>query len=106
MKTGISAIMQQAQAMREKVEITKKELGEIEVTGQSGAGLVTIVMTCHYEVVKVNIDPSLLSSDIEILEDLIAAAFRDTAKKVETRTEEKMGGLAASINLSDLKSLF
>ena len=98
--------MQQAQAMRERVEITKKELGEIEVTGQSGAGLVTIAMTCHHEVVKVNIDPSLLSSDIEILEDLIAAAFRDTAKKVETRTEEKMGGLAASINLSDLKSLF
>jgi DNA-binding YbaB/EbfC family protein len=69
------------------------------VEGQSGAGLVKIVMTCKHDVKRVEIDPSLVGDDKEMLEDLVAAAFNDAARKVEAAVAEKMGGMTAGLGL-------
>lgn len=91
--------MKQAQAMQENMKKAQDELAEIEVEGQSGGGLVSITMSCRHDVRRVKIDPELASDDIDVLEDLIAAAFNDALNKVEATTQEKMGGLTAGLNL-------
>lgn len=92
-------MMKQAQAMQENMQKAQDELATIEVEGQSGGGLVRINMTCRHDVRRVTIDPELVGDDVDVLEDLIAAAFNDALKKVETTTQEKMGGLTAGLNL-------
>ncbi len=99
MKGGLGNIMKQAQAMQDNMKKAQEELATIEVEGQSGGGLVRISMTCRHDVRRVNIDPELVGDDVEVLEDLIAAAFNDALKKVETTTQDKMGGLTAGMNL-------
>jgi DNA-binding YbaB/EbfC family protein len=99
MKDGLSNIMKQAQAMQENMKKAQDELAEIEVEGQSGGGLVSIIMSCRHDVRRVKIDPELAGDDIDVLEDLIAAAFNDALNKVEAATQEKMGGLTAGLNL-------
>jgi hypothetical protein len=99
MKGGLGNIMKQAQAMQENMKKAQDELAEIEVEGQSGGGLVSIIMSCRHDVRRVKIDPELAGDDIDVLEDLIAAAFNDALNKVEAATQEKMGGLTAGLNL-------
>ena len=106
MKGGLGNIMKQAQAMQENMQKAQEELANIEVTGQSGAGLVEITLTCRYDVRKINIDPELMNDDKEVLEDLIAAAFNDGVRKVESTTQEKMGGLTSGMNIPGLKLPF
>ncbi len=93
MKGGLANMMKQAQQMQENMKRMQEELGNVEVEGQAGAGLVKIVMTCHHAVKRVSIDPSLMNDDREMLEDLIAAAINDTNRRVEAAIQEKMGGL-------------
>ena len=97
MKGGLGNIMKQAQAMQKNMQKAQQELAEIEVVGSSGGGLVTLTMTCRYDVRKVSIDPELFSDDKEIVEDLIAAAMNDAVKKVEETTQEKMSGIAGGL---------
>jgi DNA-binding YbaB/EbfC family protein len=85
--------MKQAQQMQDNVKKAQDELARTEVEGQSGAGLVKIVMTCRYDVKRVTIDPSLFTEDREMLEDLIAAAFNDGVRRVESTTQEKMASV-------------
>ena len=99
MKGGLGNMMKQAQAMQENMKKAQDELAEIEVEGQSGGGLVSIIMSCRHDVRRVKIDPELAGDDIDVLEDLIAAAFNDALNKVEAATQEKMGGLTAGLNL-------
>ena len=106
MKGGLGGIMKQAQAMQENMQKAQEELASIEVVGQSGAGMVEVVMTCRHDVRKVNIDAALMSDDKEVLEDLIAAAFNDAVRKVEATSQEKMGGLTAGLNIPGLKLPF
>ena len=75
------------------------ELALIEVEGQSGAGLVKVVMTCKHDVKRVTIDPSLLAEDKDMLEDLVAAAINDAVRRAETLSTEKMGKLTAGLPL-------
>jgi len=75
------------------------ELATVEVEGQSGAGLVKVVMTCRHEVKRVTIDPSLLSDDKDMLEDLITAAVNDAVRKAEVTTQEKMSSITAGMPL-------
>jgi hypothetical protein len=77
----------------------QEELGTVEVEGQSGAGMVKVVMTCKHEVKRVVIDPSLVGDDREMLEDLVAAAFNDAARRVEQTVTEKMSGFTAGLGL-------
>ncbi len=106
MKGGIGKIMQQAQQMQETMRKAQEELANIEVTGSSGGGLVTVVMTCRHDVRKVEIDPSLIEDDKEMIEDLIAAAVNDAVRKVEKASQEKMAGLTAGLNIPGLNLPF
>ncbi|MBY0577957.1 MAG: YbaB/EbfC family nucleoid-associated protein [Burkholderiales bacterium] len=93
MKGGLANMMKQAQQMQEKMKAMQEELGNVEVEGQSGAGLVKVVMTCHHAVKRVSIDPSLMTDDRDMLEDLVAAAINDANRRVDVAIQEKMGGL-------------
>jgi DNA-binding YbaB/EbfC family protein len=75
------------------------QLAQIEVEGQSGAGMVKVTMTCKNDVKRVSIDPSLLGEDRDMLEDLVAAAFNDAVRKAEATTQEKMAGISAGLPL-------
>jgi len=98
MKGNIGQMMKQAQMMQENMRRMQEQLGTIEVEGQSGSGAVKVVMTCKHEMRRVSIDPSL-TSDREMLEDLLVAAFNDAARKVEQTVNEKMGSLTAGMGL-------
>jgi len=97
MKGQLAGLMKQAQAMQDNLKKAQDELAHIEVEGQSGAGLVKVVMTCKNEVRRVTIDPSLLTDDKDMLEDLVAAAFNDAARRAEATSAEKMGKLTAGM---------
>lgn len=98
-KGGIGNLMKQAQAMQENLKKAQAKIAEMEVEGQSGAGLVKVVMTGKHDVRRVSIDASLLSDDKEMLEDLIAAAVNDAVRKVESGTQEMMAGVTAGMPL-------
>lgn len=97
MKGGLGNLMKQAQQMQENMKRAQEELGNIEVEGQSGAGLVKVVMTCRHDVRRVMIDDSLVGEDKDMLEDLVAAAVNDAVRKVESTTQEKMGTAMAGM---------
>ena len=99
MKGQLAGLMKQAQAMQDNLKKAQDELASIEVEGQSGAGLVKIVMTCKNDVKRVTIDPSLLTDDKDMLEDLVAAAFNDAVRRAEATSQEKMGKLTAGMPL-------
>ncbi|MCD6027631.1 MAG: nucleoid-associated protein [Solimicrobium sp.] len=99
MKSPFAGILKQAQAMQENMKKAQDQLALVEVEGQSGAGLVKIRMTCNDVVKRVTIDPSLLSDDKDMLEDLVAAAFNDAIRKAKDTSQEKMAGLTAGLPL-------
>lgn len=99
MKGGIGNIMKQAQQMQADMQKAQEEIAKMEVTGESGAGLVKITMTGRHDVKKVTIDPTVMGDDKDMLEDLIAAAVNDANRRVENMTQEKMSGLTAGMNL-------
>ncbi|MFC3852853.1 YbaB/EbfC family nucleoid-associated protein [Salinispirillum marinum] len=99
MKGGMGDLMKQAQQMQEKMQKAQEEIATLEVTGQSGAGMVKITMTGRHDVRKVELDESLLSEDKELLEDLVAAAVNDAVRKVEEASKGKMSGLTAGMSL-------
>jgi hypothetical protein len=101
-KGGMAGLMKQAQQMQENMKKAQEELARLEVEGQSGAGLVKVVMTCAHDIKRVSLDDSLLEDakdDKEMLEDLIAAAVNDAVRKVESTTQEKMSGFSNGLNL-------
>lgn len=99
MKGNLGNMMKQAQMMQENMRKMQENLASIEVEGQSGAGMVKVTMTCRHDVKHVSIDSSLIGDDKEMLEDLIAAAFNDAVRKVETTTQEKMSALTSGMGL-------
>lgn len=106
MKGGIGKMMQQAQRMQESMQKAQEELANIEVTGNAGGGMVSVTMTCRHDVRKVEIDPSLMEDDKEMLEDLLAAAVNDAVRKVEQTSQEKMSGITAGLNIPGMNLPF
>lgn len=98
MKGGIAGLMKQAQMMQDNMKKAQEQLALIEVEGQSGAGMVKVVMTCSHDVRRVSIDPSVMD-DKEMLEDLLAAAVNDAMRRTEALSKDKMSGFAAGLNL-------
>lgn len=86
-------LMQQMQGMQEKAQKLQEEIAQTEVTGEAGAGMVKVTMNGRHDVRRVNIDPSLMGEDPEMLEDLVAAAINDAVRRVEKHQKEKMAGL-------------
>ena len=101
MKGSLSDLMQQAQKMQADMQKAQQELAQAEVQGESGAGLVTVIMTGRHDVKRVSIDDAVLSESKEVLEDLLAAAVNDAVRKVEAHNRDAMSGLAAGLNLPD-----
>jgi hypothetical protein len=99
MKQQLAGLMKQAQQMQENMRKMQEELAQIEVEGQSGAGLVKVTMTCKHDVKRVSIDPSLVGDDKDMLEDLVAAAVNDAVRKVESTVQEKMASVTAGMPL-------
>jgi len=99
MRGNLGSMMKQAQMMQENMQQMQEKLTTIEVEGQSGAGMVKIVMTCRHDVKRISIDDSLIGDDKEMLEDLIAAAFNDAVRRVESTTQEKMAELTSGLGL-------
>ncbi len=97
MKNQLAGLMKQAQAMQDNMKKAQDELALMEVEGQSGAGLVKVVMTCKHDVKRITLDPSLLADDKDMLEDLVAAAFNDGVRRAEEISAEKMGKLTAGM---------
>lgn len=97
LKGQLAGLMKQAQAMQDNLKKAQEELANIEVEGQSGSGLVKVLMTCKHEVRRINIDPGLLADDKDMLEDLVAAAFNDGLRKAEEVSQQKMGKLTAGL---------
>ena len=83
--------------MQDNLKKAQDELANIEVEGESGGGMVKVLMTCKHNVRRVTIDPSLLGDDKDMLEDLVAAAFNDAVRKVEVTSEQKMGKITAGM---------
>ncbi len=96
-KGQLAGLMKQAQAMQESVKKAQDELAFVEVTADAGAGLVKVTMTCKHEVKRIEIDPSLLADDKDMLEDLVAAAFNAALRKAEEVSAERMGKLTAGM---------
>ena len=99
MKGGMAGLMKQAQQMQEKMQKMQEELANAEVTGQSGAGLVSVVMTGRHDVKRVSLDDSLMQEDKEILEDLLMAAHADARAKAERVMQDKMASLTGGLQL-------
>jgi DNA-binding YbaB/EbfC family protein len=97
-KGQLAGLMKQAQAMQDNLKKAQEELAFVEVTGESGSGMVKILMTCKHEVKRVSIDASLMVADEkDMLEDLVAAAFNDAARKAEETSQSRMGKLTAGM---------
>ncbi|MFN0302526.1 MAG: YbaB/EbfC family nucleoid-associated protein [Burkholderiales bacterium] len=106
MKNQIAGLMKQAQQMQDNVRKVQEQLASIEVEGQSGAGMVKVVMTCKHDVKRITIAPSLLTDDKDMLEDLVAAAVNDAVRKVEHTVQEKMSAVTAGMPLPPGMKLF
>ena len=100
MKNQLAGLMKQAQQMQDKLKKAQEALANVEVEGQSGAGLVKVVVTCRNDVKRVTIDPSMMADgDKEMLEDLVVAAMNDALRKAEATAAERMSGVTAGLPL-------
>jgi len=99
MRGQIGQLMQQAQRMQEEMKRAQEEIAKLEVTGSSGGGLVTVVMSGTHEVRRVQIDRKLFADDPEMAEDLVAAAINDAVNKVADVSKNKLGGVTSGMNL-------
>ena len=99
MKGGLGNLMKQAQEMQDKMKKAQDDLAKLEVSGESGAGLVKVTMTGRHDVRKVDIDASLMSEDKEMLEDLVAAAMNDAVRKIEANNKTNMADMTAGMKL-------
>ncbi len=106
LKGGMGNLMKQAQKMQEQMQKMQEELANAEVTGEAGAGLVKVTMTGRHDVRRVEIDPSLMEEDKEILEDLIAAAVNDAVRKVEKNQQDRMGEITGGMGIPGMKMPF
>jgi DNA-binding YbaB/EbfC family protein len=99
MKGGLGNLMKQAQKMQEELQRTQERLAQEEETGESGGGMVKVTMNGRHEVKRVEIDPSLMGDDREMLEDLVAAAFNAAAQRIAEKMQENMANLTAGMPL-------
>jgi nucleoid-associated protein EbfC len=99
MRGPMAQLMQQAQRMQENLKRAQEELAKLEVTGQSGGGMVSVVMNGRHEVRRVNIDRKLFADDHEMAEDLVAAAINDAVNKVAAASQQQMSDVAGGMDL-------
>ena len=99
LKGGLGGLMKQAQKMQEDMQKAQQEIAAMEITGQSGGGLVSVVLTGRHECKRVSIDQSLFDDDKDMIEDLVTAAFNDAAHKIDEASKERMANVTAGMPL-------
>lgn len=99
--TDLNEIMKQAKQMQEQFQKAQQDLANLVIEGESGAGLVKVSMNGRHDVTKVNLSDALLSEEKEVVEDLVAAAFNDAVRKLEEKSKESLGGMAAGLKLPE-----
>ncbi|MBQ0815354.1 MAG: YbaB/EbfC family nucleoid-associated protein [Marinobacter sp.] len=99
MMNDMGGLMKKAQKMQEEMQKVQEEAAKAEITGEAGAGLVKVTMNGRHDVRKVEIDPSLMSEEKDILEDLLAAAVNDAVRRVEANQKDKMSGMMSGMGL-------
>ena len=99
MKGGIGNMMKQAQKMQADMQKAQEEIKNMEVEGQSGGGMVKVIMQGSHEVKIISIDDSLLADDKDMLEDLVAAAVHDAVPKIESESKSRMAGVTNGMSL-------
>ena len=99
LKGGLGGLMKQAQKMQEDMQKAQQEIAAMEITGQSGGGLVSIVLNGRHECKRVSIDQSLFDDDKDMIEDLVTAAFNDAAHKIDEASKERMANVTAGMPL-------
>lgn len=98
-KAGLGNLMKQAQQMQDRMQKMQEEIAQLEVTGEAGAGLVKVTINGAHNCRRIEIDPSLMEDDKEMLEDLIVAAFNDAVRRAEELQKEKMASVTAGMSL-------
>lgn len=99
MKGALGQMMQQAQKMQENLKRVQDEIARMEITGESGAGMVKVTIDGRHQARKVEIAPAAMSEDKEFLEDLVAAAINDAAQKLDAATKDKMAAVTGGMQL-------
>jgi DNA-binding YbaB/EbfC family protein len=99
--TDLNELMKQAKQMQEQLQKAQEDLANIVVKGEAGAGLITVDMNGRHDLVKVNLNDSLLSEEKEVIEDLLAAAVNDAVRKLEEKNKEAMGGMAGNLKMPE-----
>jgi len=99
MKGALGQLMRQAQKMQEDLRRAQEEIAQLEVSGEAGGGMVTVLMNGRHDVKKVSIDPALFGEDREMLEDLVAAAVNAANRRVEELSRERLSGMTAGLDL-------
>ena len=99
MKGNIGNMMKQAQMLQANMQKVQAEIAAMEVTGESGGGMVKITMNGKHEAKRVQIDPSVPLDDREMIEDLVAAAINDASQRVEQETQQRMSSVMGGMNL-------
>ena len=99
MKPNLGQLMRQAQQLQANMQKAQEQLAALEVTGESGGGMVKVTMNGQHNVKKVQLEPAVVAEDREMLEDLIVAATNDAVKKVEARIQEKMSSVMGGMQL-------
>jgi hypothetical protein len=99
MKNPLGNLMKQAQEMQAQMQQAQEELGQLEVQGEAGGGLVSLTMSCRHEVRAIRIDNALMGDDKDMLEDVLVAAFNDALRKVEQTTQDKYSGMTSGLGL-------
>ena len=99
MRGDLGQLMQQAQRMQENLQRAQEELAKLEVTGQSGGGMVSVTMNGRHEVRSVRIERKLFADDPEMAEDLVAAAINDAVNKVAAASQQRMSEVTGGMGL-------
>ncbi len=99
MKDGLGDLMKQAQQMQANLQKAQEGLNKLEVTGQAGGGMVSVVMTGRHQVKRVSIDDSVWGDDKDMVEDLLTAALNDAVQKIDSTIQEQFSGVAGGLNL-------
>ena len=96
---NLGNLMKEAQKMQQRMQEAQQQLSKLLVTGESGGGMVKVEMNGRHDLTRVKINPSLLEEEVEMLEDLIAAAVNDAVRKIEKASKEKITQLTAGLNI-------
>ncbi|NKB31677.1 MAG: YbaB/EbfC family nucleoid-associated protein [Pseudomonadales bacterium] len=99
--TDLNELMKQAKQMQEQFQKAQEELANVVVTGEAGAGLVKVEMNGRHDVVRVDLNDSLLSEDKEVIEDLLAAAVNDAVRKLDDKKKDSIGGMAGNFTMPE-----